>query len=130
MRRITKGVAVVLLFIGSAFAQHTPAEANGVQAPAKLATWQPPSVETQGRLTTAALHSLPSTAFAFPRSRKEPLTDASHVRSALARFRQVKGVTDEDRELALANIRKAAEYYGVRVRKTDWHQLMLQEHKR
>jgi hypothetical protein len=123
------GVAVVLLFTGSAFAQHAPAEAKGAHAAAQQATWEPPSVETHGKLTAAAVRSLPSTAFAFPRARKEPLTDASHVRSALARFRQVKGVSDEERELALANIRKAAEYFGVHVRETDWHQLVLQGRK-
>ena len=29
--------------------------------------------------------------FAFPKERKEPLEDASHVRNAIARFDQVKG---------------------------------------
>jgi hypothetical protein len=117
------------LFLGSAFTQHARAETKGAQAAAQQATWEPPSVETHGRLTAAALRSLPSTAFAFPRARKETLTDANHVRSALARFRQVKAVTDEEREVAFTNIRKAAEYFGVRVKETDWHQLVLQGRK-
>ena len=54
--------------------------------------------------------------FAFPRQRKEPLTDASHVKNALARFDQVEGVSDADRELAFANIKKAAAHYGVELR--------------
>ena len=29
--------------------------------------------------------------FAFPDQQKEPLTDASHVRNAIARFDQVEG---------------------------------------
>jgi hypothetical protein len=55
--------------------------------------------------------------------RKEPLTDASHVKNALARFDQVQDVSDADRDLAFANIKKAAKHYGVEVEETDWHQL-------
>ena len=32
--------------------------------------------------------------FAFPKERKEPLNNASHVRNAIARFDQVEGVSD------------------------------------
>jgi hypothetical protein len=35
--------------------------------------------------------NLPDSAFAFPKERKEPLVDASHVRNAVARFDQVEG---------------------------------------
>jgi hypothetical protein len=66
---------------------------------------------------------LPESVFAFPRQRKEPLTDASHVRNALARFDQVEGVSDADRDLAFANIKAAAEYYGVDVRESSWRDL-------
>ena len=53
--------------------------------------------------------------FAFPKKRKEPLTDARHVRNALARFDQVEGVcTDEERGQAFANIKKAAKHYERR----------------
>lgn len=50
--------------------------------------------------------------FAFYRSkqRKEPMTDARHVRDAAARFDQVIDVSDADRTLAFANIQKAARY--------------------
>lgn len=58
--------------------------------------------------------------FAFPGQRKEPLTDAEHVRNALARFDRVGGITDADRELAFANIKNAAMYYGVRVLENSW----------
>lgn len=37
--------------------------------------------------------------YAFPEQRKEPLTDAPHVRNAVARFNQVEGVRDLDRDL-------------------------------
>ncbi len=52
------------------------------------------------------------------------MTDASHVRTALARFNQVADVSDAERDLAFANIRKAARYYGVEMRETDWRQLI------
>jgi hypothetical protein len=51
------------------------------------------------------------------------MTDGSHVRNALARFDQVTDVSDEDRELAFANIQKAAQYYGIDMTETDWTQL-------
>ena len=67
-------------------------------------TWK--SHEKHGDLTERS--DLPDSVFAFPKQRKEPLTDASHVRNAIARFDQTIGVSDEDRELAFANIKKAA----------------------
>jgi hypothetical protein len=82
-------------------------------------TWQPH--EKHGELTTQS--DLPDTVFAFPKQRKEPLTDASHVRSAVARFDQVIDVSDADRALAFANIEKAAHHYDVDLSETDWHQL-------
>ena len=82
-------------------------------------TWQPQT--EHGDLTTRG--NLPESVFAFPRQRKEPLTDASHVQNALARFDQVDGVSDTDRELAFANIKKAAQYYGVDVREKSWREL-------
>jgi hypothetical protein len=61
--------------------------------------------------------------FAFPKQRKEPLTDASHVRNAIARFDQTIGVSDQDRQLAFANIKKAAQHYGVEMSEDDWKEL-------
>ena len=83
------------------------------------ATWKPH--EKHGTLTKQS--DLPDSVFAFPKQRKEPLTDASHIRNAIVRFDQVIGVSDEDRELAFANIQKAAKHYGVDVSETDWTQL-------
>jgi hypothetical protein len=51
-------------------------------------------------LNTRQKNRMPSQAFAFPRERKEPLNDASHVRNAVARFAQVKGVSDSERDAA------------------------------
>ncbi|MGA8222785.1 MAG: DUF6582 domain-containing protein [Candidatus Acidiferrales bacterium] len=85
-------------------------------------TWKPH--EKHGRLTKQS--DLPDSVFAFPEQRKEPLTDARHVRNAVARFDQVTGVSDSDRALAFANIEKAAKYYGVELSETSWHQLGVQ----
>jgi hypothetical protein len=73
------------------------------------ATWKP--YERHGRLTKKS--DLPDTVFAFPKERKEPLTDARHVRNAIARFDQVEGVSKAERDLAFANIKRAAKYYGI-----------------
>jgi hypothetical protein len=68
--------------------------------------------------------ALPDSVFAFPAERKEPLTDAAHVRSAIARFGEVRGVTEAERSQAFANIKAAAGYYGVSVRAGSWHDLV------
>jgi hypothetical protein len=81
-----------------------------------------------GDLSTKEKNDLPESVFAFPRQRKEPLTDAEHVQNALARFDQVKGVSDEDRDLAFANIKKAAKHYGVEMVETNWRQLGKRPH--
>src|SRR5271166_3506150 len=83
------------------------------------ATWEP--YEVHGRLTTRS--DLPDTVFAFPRQRKEPLTDARHVRNAVPRFDQVIDVPEADRALAFANIEKAARYYNVDLSETSWRDL-------
>lgn len=83
------------------------------------ATWKPHT--EHGRLT--AQSDLPDSVFAFPKQRKEPLTDARHVRNAVARFDQVVDVSDADRALAFANIEKAAAYYQVNLSETSWHDL-------
>jgi len=84
-------------------------------------TWKPHT--EHGEISSKERKDLPDEVYAFPGQRKEPLTDADHVRNALARFDQVQGVSDEDRDLAFANIRKAAEHYGVEVSEDDWHDL-------
>ena len=84
-------------------------------------TWKP--YTESGKLSYVEKESLPESVFAFPEKRKESLTDANHVRDALARFDQVQGVTEEEKDLAFRNIKKAAEYYGLNLRETDWHQL-------
>ena len=83
------------------------------------ATWK--RHEKHGDLTERG--DLPDSVFAYPKERKEPMTDASHVRNAIARFDQVTGVSDDERELAFANIKKAAKHYGVDMSEKDWHEL-------
>ena len=85
-------------------------------------TWKPH--EKHGRLTKQS--DLPDSVYAFPKERKEPLTDARHVRNAVARFDQVTGVSDAERDLAFANIKKAAEYYDVDLSEKSWHDLGVQ----
>ena len=61
--------------------------------------------------------------YAFPKERKEPLEDASHVRNAIARFDQVKGVSDEERDEAWKRIKAAAKKHGVEVHEKSWREL-------
>jgi len=74
-------------------------------------------------LTTAEKNDLPASAFAFPEQRKEPLTDAKHVRNAVARFDQVEGVSNADRDRAWRRIRSAARKYGVEIEARGWREL-------
>jgi len=61
--------------------------------------------------------------YAFPKERKEPLEDARHVRNAVARFNQVKGVTDGERDEAWARITAAAQKFGVQLNERSWRDL-------
>jgi len=61
--------------------------------------------------------------FAFPKERKEPLNNASHVRNAIARFNQVKGVSDDERDAAWRRIARAAKKHGVEVSEKSWREL-------
>ena len=66
---------------------------------------------------------LPKREFAFPKQRKEPLEDAGHVRNAIARFNQVRDVSDEEREEAWQRIVAAARKFGVDVAEGSWREL-------
>ena len=74
-------------------------------------------------LSTAEQDRLPDKDFAFPRERKEPLIDAKHVRNAIARFDQVEGVTDGERDKAWKRIVAAAKRYDVEISETSWREL-------
>ncbi len=75
-------------------------------------------------LTTRQQNRMSSQTFAFPKQRKEPLNDARHVRNAVARFDQVEGVSDKDREAAWRRIRSAARKFGVVIKARGWRSLM------
>ena len=74
-------------------------------------------------LSTADKDKLADQEFAFPKERKEPLTDARHVRNAIARFDQVEGVSDAERDRAWQRILAAAKRYDVDVSESDWRDL-------
>jgi hypothetical protein len=84
-------------------------------------TWKPH--EEHGTLSSKERRDLPDSVYAFPEKRKEPLTDARHVQNALARFDQVQGVSEKEREQAFANIRAAAKHFGVDMVESNWRQL-------
>ncbi len=74
-------------------------------------------------MSTAEKDRLDDQEFAFPDERKEPLTDASHVRNAIARFDQVEGVSDAERDKAWRRIQAAAKRFDVEVSESDWRDL-------
>ena len=75
-------------------------------------------------LSTRQKNRMSAQTFAFPKKRKEPLNDARHVRNAVARFDQVEGVTEKERDNAWRRIRAAARKYGVHIEAKGWRSLM------
>ena len=75
------------------------------------------------KLDTEQRDEISTRNFAFPKQRKEPLEDASHVRNAIARFDQVEGVSDEERNEAWKRIKTAAKKYDVEVNEESWREL-------
>ncbi len=86
------------------------------------------SHESDNTLSTDDRKHIKDSNYAFPEKRKEPLNDASHVRNAIARFDQVKDVTDTEREQAFHHIKAAAKKFGVEMTETSWHQLGSKPH--
>jgi hypothetical protein len=74
-------------------------------------------------MSTAEENRLADSEFAFPEERKESLSDAAHVRNAIARFDHVEGVSDAERDEAWKRILAAAEKFDVEVSESDWHDL-------
>jgi hypothetical protein len=66
---------------------------------------------------------LSSKEFAFPEEEKEPIHDAAHVRNAIARFNQVKDVSEAEKDSAWKRIMAAARKYDVDVKEKDWREL-------
>lgn len=75
------------------------------------------------KLSDKKKEKLSESAFAFPKERKEPLEDARHVQEAIARFDQVKDVTNQERDEAWKRIQKAAKKFGVQLQERDWREL-------
>ena len=80
------------------------------------------------RLTTKTRDALGDRQFAFEAQRKEPLENASHVRNAVARFNQVDGVSDDERDAAWLRIRAAARKFDVQVHALDWREMRQSSH--
>jgi hypothetical protein len=74
-------------------------------------------------LSSHAESEMRSTQFAFPKERKEPLTDERHVRNAIARFNQVEGVSDNERDEAWRRIKRAADRFGIEVHERSWREI-------
>lgn len=75
------------------------------------------------KINEAKRDHIESNDFAFPEQRKEPLHDAAHVRNAIARFNQVEGVTDHERDEAWKRIKHAASKFHVEVNESSWREL-------
>jgi hypothetical protein len=71
------------------------------------------AIEKAAPLTTKKRKRLEDESFAFPKQRKMPINDESHVRSAMSRFGQVKDVTDAERRTAYRKILRAAKKFGI-----------------
>jgi len=74
-------------------------------------------------LKAATRNKLADSTFAFAEQRKEPLENAAHVRNAIARFNQVKDVTDAERDAAWKRIKAAAKKFSVEVSETSWREI-------
>jgi len=75
------------------------------------------------KLSVKLRDAMPARQFAFPAERKEPLDNASHVRNAIARFDQVQGVSDAERDAAWGRIQDAARQHGVTMHASSWRDL-------
>jgi len=86
------------------------------------------SHDSSHTLSAEDRNEMSDSTYAFPKQRKEPLNDASHVRNAIARFDQVKDVSDSEREEAFHRIKAAAKKHGVEMTETSWKQLGSKPH--
>ena len=77
------------------------------------------SKQSTHTLSTDERNSMSDSTYAFPKERKEPLNNASHVRNAIARFDQVKGVTESEKKAAFKKIKSAAKKFGVEMTSTS-----------
>jgi len=71
------------------------------------------------KLTKQERDKLDDAQFAYPTQRKEPLENANHVRNAIARFNQVEGVSEAERDTAWERIQAAAKKFDVNIHKSN-----------
>jgi hypothetical protein len=81
------------------------------------------SLTSMSKITEGTREHIADADFAFPKERKEPIHDAAHVRNAVARFKQVEGVTDAERDAAWKRIETAAKKHGVELKEESWREL-------
>ena len=81
------------------------------------------------KLSDKEKEHFPESAFVFPKERKEPLNDVRHVQDAIARFDQVKGVTNKERDEAWKRIQKAAKKFDVQLQEKDWRELYTRNNR-
>jgi hypothetical protein len=77
-------------------------------------------VMAMSKLDSRDRDALAAREFAFPKQRKMPIEDATHVRTAIARFNQVKDVSDAERDEAWQRILRAAKTHDVDVHEKSW----------
>ncbi len=75
------------------------------------------------KLSTEDRNEIPAREYAFPKERKEPLEDAAHVRNAIARFNQVEGVSESEKDEAWKRIQAAAKKFGVEMNESSRSEL-------
>ena len=81
------------------------------------------SSRSMSKINEASRDHIADEDFAFPKERKEPIHDAAHVRNAIARFKQVEGVSDSERDAAWKRIQSAAKKHKVELNEQDWRDL-------
>lgn len=83
---------------------------------AHTTTWEPWRGDGDG--------NLPPSVYAFPKQRIDPLVDAVSVRAALENFHTIPEVSDEEREMAFFNIKKAAEHFHMEVYGNSYEEMI------
>ena len=75
------------------------------------------------KLTAEERKEISGKEYAFPRQKKEPLENAQHVRNAVARFNQVEGVSEEEKDAAWKRIQAAAKKFNVELNESSRREL-------
>jgi hypothetical protein len=73
---------------------------------------------------------IPAKKYAFPKERKEPLENAEHVRNAVARFNQVKDVSEAEKDAAWKRIEAAAKKFDVELGESSRKELKASKAKK